>query len=180
MVDGFLDLNSEMRWMYLLLLMLVLHTCRDAGCEFSYPQSADQMRQQQLRARLCPDEQLAAEECFALYCKPVELYNIIQRRAIRNVSSILVLQLHLTWIPCVYHITIMCKWFEIPMISHWLLQPAFLQRCLHYKIHASRKKRYTLWLYCRTCWHSELLWSKSNMSRKRKDCPVSKRIFFFT
>ena len=82
--------------MYLLLLMLVLHTCRDAGCEFSYPQSADQMRQQQLRARLSPDEQLAAEESFALYCKPVELYNIIQRRAIRNVSSILILQLHLT------------------------------------------------------------------------------------
>ncbi|KAF7027583.1 hypothetical protein CFC21_039612 [Triticum aestivum] len=75
----------------------------DAGCEFSYPQSADQMRQQQLRARLSPDEQLAAEESFALYCKPVELYNIIQRRAIRNL--------------------------------------AFLQRCLHYKIHASRKKR---------------------------------------
>ncbi|VAI39901.1 unnamed protein product [Triticum turgidum subsp. durum] len=61
------------------------------------------MRQQQLRARLSPDEQLAAEESLALYCKPVELYNIIQRRAIRN--------------------------------------PAFLQRCLHYKIHASQKKR---------------------------------------
>ncbi|XBI24570.1 hypothetical protein VPH35_049652 [Triticum aestivum] len=61
------------------------------------------MCQQQLRARLSPDEQLAAEEHSALYCKPVELYNIIQRRAIRN--------------------------------------PAFLQRCLHYKIHASRKKR---------------------------------------
>ncbi|XBI24565.1 hypothetical protein VPH35_049647 [Triticum aestivum] len=55
------------------------------------------MRQQQLRARLSPDEQLAVEESSALYCKPVELYNIIQRRAIRN--------------------------------------PAFLQRCLHYKIH---------------------------------------------
>ncbi|VAI17317.1 unnamed protein product [Triticum turgidum subsp. durum] len=84
-------------------LPLPARDAADAGCEFSYPQSADQMRQQQLRARLSPDEQLAAEESFALYCKPVELYNIIQRRAIRN--------------------------------------PAFLQRCLHYKIHASRKKR---------------------------------------
>nr|ABB77210.1 EMF2 [Dendrocalamus latiflorus] len=79
---------------------------RDAaniGCGFGYPRSADQMCRQQSRARLSPDEQLAAEENFALYCKPVELYNIIQRRAIKN--------------------------------------PAFLQRCLLYKIHARRKKR---------------------------------------
>jgi len=33
---------------------------------------------------LPPDKQLAAEKSFALYCKPVELYNIIQRRAIKN------------------------------------------------------------------------------------------------
>ncbi|CAN6289466.1 unnamed protein product [Urochloa humidicola] len=39
---------------------------------------------QHSRARLSPDEQLAAEKSFALYCKPVELYNIIQRRAIKN------------------------------------------------------------------------------------------------
>ncbi|BAF24739.2 Os09g0306800, partial [Oryza sativa Japonica Group] len=62
-----------------------------------------QMCRHQPRARLSPDEQLAAEESFALYCKPVELYNIIQRRSIKN--------------------------------------PAFLQRCLLYKIHARRKKR---------------------------------------
>uniref|UniRef100_A0A0E0I973 Uncharacterized protein n=1 Tax=Oryza nivara TaxID=4536 RepID=A0A0E0I973_ORYNI len=61
------------------------------------------MCRHQPRARLSPDEQLAAEESFALYCKPVELYNIIQRRSIKN--------------------------------------PAFLQRCLLYKIHARRKKR---------------------------------------
>ncbi|CAL4931057.1 unnamed protein product [Urochloa decumbens] len=39
---------------------------------------------QHSRARLSPDEQLAAEKSFALYCKPVELYNIIQRRAVKN------------------------------------------------------------------------------------------------
>ncbi|KAK3149325.1 hypothetical protein QOZ80_3AG0215880 [Eleusine coracana subsp. coracana] len=39
---------------------------------------------QHLRAELSPEEELAAEESFALYCKPVELYNIIQRRAIKN------------------------------------------------------------------------------------------------
>uniref|UniRef100_A0A0D9XCA9 Uncharacterized protein n=1 Tax=Leersia perrieri TaxID=77586 RepID=A0A0D9XCA9_9ORYZ len=61
------------------------------------------MCRHQPRARLSPDEKLAAEESFALYCKPVELYNIIQRRSIKN--------------------------------------PAFLQRCLLYKIHARRKKR---------------------------------------
>jgi hypothetical protein len=47
---------------------------------------------QHSRARLSPDEQLAAEKSFALYCKRVELYNIIQRRAIKNVNFIL--QLH--------------------------------------------------------------------------------------
>ncbi|KQJ93180.1 hypothetical protein BRADI_3g03106v3 [Brachypodium distachyon] len=75
----------------------------NAGSGFGYPRSTDQTCRQQLRPRLSPDEQLAAEESFALYCKPVELYNIIQRRAVKN--------------------------------------PAFLQRCLHYKIHARRKKR---------------------------------------
>ncbi|KAJ1293576.1 hypothetical protein BS78_01G079000 [Paspalum vaginatum] len=39
---------------------------------------------QHSRARLSPDEQLAAEKSFALYCKPVELYNIIHRRAVKN------------------------------------------------------------------------------------------------
>ncbi|KXG37542.1 polycomb group protein EMBRYONIC FLOWER 2 isoform X1 [Sorghum bicolor] len=39
---------------------------------------------QHSRARLSPDEQLAAERSFALYCKPIELYNIIQRRAVKN------------------------------------------------------------------------------------------------
>ncbi|OEL31268.1 Polycomb group protein EMBRYONIC FLOWER 2 [Dichanthelium oligosanthes] len=51
---------------------------------------------QHSRARLSPDEQLAAEKSFALYCKPVELYNIIQRRAIKNVNFILQLQSRLT------------------------------------------------------------------------------------
>ena len=45
------------------------------------------MCRQQSRVRLTPEEQLAAEESLSVYCKPVELYNILQRRAIRNVSS---------------------------------------------------------------------------------------------
>ncbi|XP_027363152.1 polycomb group protein EMBRYONIC FLOWER 2 isoform X2 [Abrus precatorius] len=33
---------------------------------------------------LSAEEELAAEESLSIYCKPVELYNILQRRAIRN------------------------------------------------------------------------------------------------
>lgn len=39
----------------------------------------------------CPcvtvEEDVAAEECLLVYCKPVELYNILQRRAQHNVMS---------------------------------------------------------------------------------------------
>lgn len=41
-------------------------------------------------AHLSPEEQIAAEESLSIYCKPVELYNILQRRAVRNVSFFLV------------------------------------------------------------------------------------------
>lgn len=35
--------------------------------------------------QLSEEEQNAAEESLSVYCKPVELYNILQRRAIKNV-----------------------------------------------------------------------------------------------
>ncbi|KAF7825086.1 polycomb group protein EMBRYONIC FLOWER 2 isoform X1 [Senna tora] len=38
------------------------------------------------RVHLSAEEELAAEESLSIYCKPVELYNILQRRAIRNPS----------------------------------------------------------------------------------------------
>lgn len=44
------------------------------------------MCRQDPRAHLSPEEQIAAEESLSIYCKPVELYNILQRRAVRNVS----------------------------------------------------------------------------------------------
>lgn len=31
------------------------------------------------------EDDVAAEECLLVYCKPVELYNILQRRAHHNV-----------------------------------------------------------------------------------------------
>jgi hypothetical protein len=66
---------------------------RNVGFESVYSRSADKMCLQQSRARLSPEEERAAEESFALYCKPVELYNIIQRRSIKNVSITLQLLL---------------------------------------------------------------------------------------
>nr|AGM15312.1 embryonic flower 2_2 [Chrysanthemum x morifolium] len=40
------------------------------------------------RAHMSQEEQAAAEESLSVYCKPVELYNILQRRAVRNPSFI--------------------------------------------------------------------------------------------
>ncbi|XP_073106428.1 polycomb group protein EMF2B-like isoform X3 [Elaeis guineensis] len=54
--------------------------------ETTHSRTADQMCRQQSRVRLTAEEQLAAEESLSVYCKPVELYNILQRRAIRNPS----------------------------------------------------------------------------------------------
>ncbi|KAM1278798.1 hypothetical protein ACFX2J_030774 [Malus domestica] len=61
------------------------------------------MCRQEARVRMSAEEEIAAEESLSVYCKPVEFYNILQRRAIRN--------------------------------------PAFLQRCLSYKIEAKHRRR---------------------------------------
>ncbi|KAL5810718.1 hypothetical protein ACOSQ3_027445 [Xanthoceras sorbifolium] len=52
----------------------------------SYTRSADQMCREDSRVRLSAEEEIAAEESLSIYCKPVEVYNILQRRAIRNPS----------------------------------------------------------------------------------------------
>ncbi|XP_059459620.1 polycomb group protein EMBRYONIC FLOWER 2 isoform X3 [Corylus avellana] len=44
------------------------------------------MCRQDSRVRMSAEEEIAAEESLSIYCKPVELYNILQRRAIRNPS----------------------------------------------------------------------------------------------
>ncbi|KAL1559617.1 polycomb group protein EMBRYONIC FLOWER 2-like isoform X3 [Salvia divinorum] len=54
--------------------------------ETAYSRGADHMCRQDPRAHLSPEEQIAAEESLSIYCKPVELYNILQRRAARNPS----------------------------------------------------------------------------------------------
>ncbi|XWS36991.1 hypothetical protein CRYUN_Cryun19dG0004900 [Craigia yunnanensis] len=38
------------------------------------------------RVHLSAEEEIAAEESLSIYCKPVELYNILQRRAVKNPS----------------------------------------------------------------------------------------------
>lgn len=37
------------------------------------------------RAHLSAEEEIAAEESLTIYCKPVELYNILLRRAVDKV-----------------------------------------------------------------------------------------------
>ncbi|KAK3026418.1 hypothetical protein RJ639_041430 [Escallonia herrerae] len=51
------------------------------------------MCRQDSRVHLSAEEEIAAEESLTIYCKPVELYNILQRRAIRNVTIQLTISL---------------------------------------------------------------------------------------
>lgn len=51
----------------------------------SCSRSTEQMCHEDSRVHISEEEEIAAEESLAAYCKPVELYNILQRRAIRNV-----------------------------------------------------------------------------------------------
>lgn len=60
-------------------------------CNCSYSRSADQMCRQDSRVHLSSEEEIAAEESLSIYCKPVELYNILQRRAEGNVSVCLII-----------------------------------------------------------------------------------------
>ncbi|CAM0947432.1 unnamed protein product [Alopecurus aequalis] len=61
---------------------------RNNGCGFSYPRCADKTCGEQSRAQSSPDEELTPDECLALYCEPIELYNIIRLRAIKSPPSL--------------------------------------------------------------------------------------------
>ncbi|KAJ9546241.1 hypothetical protein OSB04_025948 [Centaurea solstitialis] len=52
--------------------------------ETIYSRGSGQMCRQEPHIELSEEEQIAAEESLSVYCKPVELYNILQRRAIKN------------------------------------------------------------------------------------------------
>ncbi|CAH9121605.1 unnamed protein product [Cuscuta epithymum] len=52
----------------------------------SHSGAADQMCRHDSHGHLSAEEEIAAEESLTIYCKPVELYNILQRRAAKNPS----------------------------------------------------------------------------------------------
>ncbi|XP_047252276.1 polycomb group protein EMBRYONIC FLOWER 2 isoform X2 [Capsicum annuum] len=54
--------------------------------ETTYSTGTDSMCRQGSATHLSAEEEVAAEESLSSYCKPVELYNILQRRAVRNPS----------------------------------------------------------------------------------------------
>lgn len=47
-----------------------------------HPRDVDQMYRDDSHMHLSEEDEIAAEQSFSIYCKPVELYNILQRRAI--------------------------------------------------------------------------------------------------
>ncbi|XP_016484377.1 polycomb group protein EMBRYONIC FLOWER 2 isoform X4 [Nicotiana tabacum] len=55
-------------------------------CYCSYSTVTDSMCRQDSATHLSAEEKIDAEESLSTYCKPVELYNILQRRAVRNPS----------------------------------------------------------------------------------------------
>ncbi|KAI8007470.1 Polycomb group protein EMF2B [Camellia lanceoleosa] len=65
---------------------LVARETTNSLCNCSYSRGADQMCRPDSRLHLSPEVEIAAEESLSIYCKPVELYNILQRRAVRNPS----------------------------------------------------------------------------------------------
>ncbi|WMV20061.1 hypothetical protein MTR67_013446 [Solanum verrucosum] len=64
---------------------LVARETTNYTCYCSYSTVTDSMCRQDSATHLSAEEEIAAEESLSSYCKPVELYNILQRRAVRNV-----------------------------------------------------------------------------------------------
>ncbi|XP_047252282.1 polycomb group protein EMBRYONIC FLOWER 2 isoform X3 [Capsicum annuum] len=65
---------------------LVARETTNYTCYCSYSTGTDSMCRQGSATHLSAEEEVAAEESLSSYCKPVELYNILQRRAVRNPS----------------------------------------------------------------------------------------------
>ncbi|KAJ4963034.1 hypothetical protein NE237_022973 [Protea cynaroides] len=59
---------------------------RGYRCSWYHSGTIAQMCRQESRVCLSAEEEIAAEESLSVYCKPVELYNILQRRAFENPS----------------------------------------------------------------------------------------------
>eukprot|EP00268_Persea_americana_P036647 TRINITY_DN3615_c1_g1_i3.p1 TRINITY_DN3615_c1_g1~~TRINITY_DN3615_c1_g1_i3.p1 ORF type:complete len:475 (+),score=92.45 TRINITY_DN3615_c1_g1_i3:332-1756(+) len=67
-------------------LTMVAHETKSLGCNCNWSRSSDQLCHQDSKVRLSSDEANAAEESLSVYCKPVELYDILQHRAFQNRS----------------------------------------------------------------------------------------------
>ncbi|KAJ0043007.1 hypothetical protein Pint_17160 [Pistacia integerrima] len=94
----------------------------------SYSRSTDQMCREDSRAHLTAEEEIAAEESLSIYCKPVEFYNILQRRAIGSVMLLISI--------------ISSKMFELPNSRKAQKEYGFLI-CIYYsKIKYSAEYRF--------------------------------------
>ncbi|CAI0450550.1 unnamed protein product, partial [Linum tenue] len=78
------ECRESLWWLVKLPRMLLLLLAPTGIFSLSHSRSADQMCRDDGRVRLSAEEEMAAEESLSTYCKPVELYNILQRRAIGN------------------------------------------------------------------------------------------------
>lgn len=58
-------------------------------CFCSCSRSTDQMCRSDSRGHLTVEDKRVAEDSLTIYCKPVELYNIIQKRTLRNVLHLI-------------------------------------------------------------------------------------------
>lgn len=78
-------------------------------------------------------------------------------------------------------VTIMCNWFEIPMMIPWILQPLFIQRCLLYNIHARRKKRSEPWMdsHAFKCFDDPKVYIVSSWAQHLIDNYFSKSSLFY-
>lgn len=71
-----------------------------SGCSLTWSWIVDQMCHQNYCELLSTEEATAGEERLLIYCKPVELYNILRHRAQLNVMScIFLLKLRLKFCP---------------------------------------------------------------------------------
>lgn len=68
---------------FLFLIMSLWHMI--CGCSCIHNWSEDQMCRPNSCVHSSAEEAIAAEESLLIYCKPVELYNILHRRALKNV-----------------------------------------------------------------------------------------------
>lgn len=69
-------------------LLISFCPCRHSR-NIDQPSNQDAHVQLSAEERLAAEEKLAAEESLSIYCQPIELYNILHRRARKNVLHLI-------------------------------------------------------------------------------------------